>query len=121
MIALRRVVSIRKPVQTVASEAGTSSELGVLVGQRQACQANTSARPVPTAPSSSDVMKPISGLTSCWMSASRMACAAGTRDDEALQSTIVADDQQRCRGRPIVRMHEQRQHTQQHPLQRRRR
>ena len=55
MIAFLRVVSMRKPVHTVASEAGTSSKFSCCSASGSVYE-KTSAKPVPIAPSNKELI-----------------------------------------------------------------
>jgi hypothetical protein len=72
LIAFRRVQRTRKPVNTVARDAGTKRD-PTCSGASGRTRANKTAAPVAIAPRSSEVMKPMSGSISRRISASRIA------------------------------------------------
>ena len=71
-MALERVVRRMKPENMVASDAGTSSGVVCSLASGKA-DANSSAKPVASAPSSMEGRKPISGSSSRLICTSRIA------------------------------------------------
>src|ERR1035437_1507871 len=71
-MALRRVVSTRNPVHTVAMAAGTNNEPTCSLASGKV-RAKTSDAPVPSAPSSRQGKNPMKGSISRRMAASRIA------------------------------------------------
>ena len=87
-------------MSTVASDVGMSSEPTCSGRQRERAARRASPAPVPTAPRTSDGMKPMNGSTSRRMAASRMARASSHGMTTALMAVAPTATSDRPHARP---------------------